>query len=524
MNSWFRGFRGRMFVLVVLPVLIMIGVSASFVSTLNRVKDSLIKSNEVRAPLIEKSGDMNASMNAIVRYLWTGFATIDEPEQKATALKAVSQYIANFDSAYREYKKLPQSSDLIEKFKPVDEFWPIIKAQAEEISKKIESSTTTYDPEIQNLIRGEFRTHNVKLTNALYDVNRARIATMISEAKVEEESIQQAETILIAIQSLAILFCIIYGLWMSHRVSSQIMGFVGSISNTTNSVTSASEELRSSSRMMAQTSTEAASALEETVASMEEISSLVKTNSQNCQQASQLSSDSTTVAQDGEQKIRGLIVAMTEISASSKKIEEIIQVIDDLAFQTNLLALNASVEAARAGEHGKGFAVVADAVRSLAQKSANSAKDISVLIQEIVHKIQNGSDLAQLSGEVLGQILTSTKKVQVLSQEIAASTQQQSQGTEEISRGLNQIDQTTQQNAAVSEEISASAESLSHQAQDLNEVVQQLYKLIEGVSKTRIETISKEQNNHQGTPPPRVEAATSKVQPRAKDSSNSAAA
>lgn len=197
---------------------------------------------------------------------------------------------------------------------------------------------------------------------------------------------------------------------------------------------------------------------------------MVQMNSDNAKQAASLAATSREVAERGETEIKSLIVSMTEISQSSKKIEEIISVIDDIAFQTNLLALNAAVEAARAGEQGKGFAVVAEAVRALAQRSASSAKDIESLIKESVSQVEHGSKVADKSGEALSSIVTSIKKVSDLNNEIAAASSEQTTGIQQISKAMNQLDQSSQSNAASAEEIAAtSAEinGLAHRTQEL---------------------------------------------------------
>ncbi|MDQ3232958.1 MAG: methyl-accepting chemotaxis protein, partial [Pseudobdellovibrionaceae bacterium] len=179
-------------------------------------------------------------------------------------------------------------------------------------------------------------------------------------------------------------------------------------------------------------------------------------------------------------EVQSLIGAISEINHSSKKIEEIITVIDEIAFQTNLLALNAAVEAARAGEQGKGFAVVAEAVRSLAQRSGTAAKEITGLIRVNVDKIDRGTKIADRSGQVLQNILSSVRKVADLNNEIAAASREQSSGLSQISKAMNEIDQATQRNAAASEEVAASSEEMSAQATTLQTMVHDLADVITG--------------------------------------------
>ncbi|MNK15851.1 Methyl-accepting chemotaxis protein III [compost metagenome] len=232
--------------------------------------------------------------------------------------------------------------------------------------------------------------------------------------------------------------------------------------------------LSGSSSALSAASTESAASLEETVASLEELSSMIKLNADNAKMASELSQVSKLSAEDGSREIAALMSSMQNIVTSSKKIEEIITVIDDIAFQTNLLALNAAVEAARAGEQGKGFAVVAEAVRALAQRSATSAKEISGLISESVDQIEHGHKVAGSSHEVLKKILDVVNKVASLNNEIATASVEQSTGVSQITQAMNQLDQATQTNAASSESISQAATSLDDSTDGLTSTITNL--------------------------------------------------
>lgn len=205
-------------------------------------------------------------------------------------------------------------------------------------------------------------------------------------------------------------------------------------------------ELTNYAEQLTQSSGNAASSMEQTVSSLEELNSMVQLNSEHAKQAAALSQNSRDTATHGEQEINLLIQSMREISESSKKVQEITYLIDDISFQTNLLALNAAVEAARAGEQGRGFAVVADAVRTLAQKSAVAAKDIAHLINETSNKVEKGFSQANNSGEVLKKILTSVKMVSDLNNEISLASQEQTVGLNQISQALNVIDHSLQDN------------------------------------------------------------------------------
>lgn len=247
-------------------------------------------------------------------------------------------------------------------------------------------------------------------------------------------------------------------------IVSQIKGAADEISTGANEIATGNSDLS------ARTEQQAAN-LEETASSMEELTSTVKLNADNARQANQLAERASSVAIDGGELIQQVVTTMTAINESSQKIADIIGVIDGIAFQTNILALNAAVEAARAGDQGRGFAVVASEVRTLAQRSANAAKDIKALISDSVKKIESGNNLVGKSGDTMKEIVTAIKRVNDIMSEIAAASVEQSTGIEEISLAVSQMDEMTQQNAALVEEAAAAAESLQSQATQLTQRV-----------------------------------------------------
>ena len=246
---------------------------------------------------------------------------------------------------------------------------------------------------------------------------------------------------------------------------------VGEVRNGADSIATATEEIAAGNLDLSQRTEEQASALEETASSMEELTSTVKQNADNAQQANQLAINASGVAVKGGEVINRVVLTMESITGSSKKISDIIGVIDGIAFQTNILALNAAVEAARAGEQGRGFAVVAAEVRSLAQRSAAAAKEIKTLIEDSVGKVQDGSRLVEEAGRTTQDIVTSIKRVTDIMAEISAASQEQSSGIEQVNIAITQMDDVTQQNAALVEEAAAAAESLEDQARQMVGVV-----------------------------------------------------
>jgi methyl-accepting chemotaxis protein len=246
---------------------------------------------------------------------------------------------------------------------------------------------------------------------------------------------------------------------------------VGEVRTGAESIATATEQIAAGNSDLSQRTEEQASALEETASSMEELTSTVKQNADNAQAANQLAINASGVAVKGGEVISRVVRTMESITDSSKKISDIIGVIDGIAFQTNILALNAAVEAARAGEQGRGFAVVAAEVRSLAQRSAAAAKEIKALIEDSVGKVQDGSRLVEEAGRTTQEIVTSIKRVTDIMAEISAASLEQSSGIEQVNTAITQMDDVTQQNAALVEEAAAAAESLEEQAQQLVGVV-----------------------------------------------------
>jgi methyl-accepting chemotaxis protein len=245
---------------------------------------------------------------------------------------------------------------------------------------------------------------------------------------------------------------------------------VGNIQRSTETISTASSQIAGNLDLSSRTE-EQASSLGETAASMEQLTSTVKQNADNAKQANQLVTQASDVAVKGGQVVARVVDTMGSITESSKKIVEIISVIDGIAFQTNILALNAAVEAARAGEQGRGFAVVASEVRNLAHRSAAAAKEIKGLIEDSVSKVDSGSNLVAEAGDTMHEIVNSVKRVSDIMSEISAASLEQSAGIEQVNQSIAQMDQVTQQNAALVEEAAAAAESMQSQARSLSDVV-----------------------------------------------------
>ncbi|WP_329770450.1 methyl-accepting chemotaxis protein [Stenotrophomonas maltophilia] len=296
----------------------------------------------------------------------------------------------------------------------------------------------------------------------------------------------------------------------ANTTVAQLTQIVGQIQASASSITLAAGEIASGNSDLSRRTEQQAANLEETAASMEELTSTVRQNAEHARQANQLAIGAPGVASQGGEVVGQVVTTMSAIEASSKKIAEIISVIDGIAFQTNILALNAAVEAARAGEQGRGFAVVASEVRTLAQRSAAAAKEIKGLIDDSVGKVAEGSSLVHQAGSTMGEIVASVQRVTDIMAEISAASQEQSAGIEQVNQTVVQMDETTQQNAALVEEATAAARAMEDQAAQLadavaifrldNQVSAAVKAVAERVEPARITTVARSQPTSTPTP------------------------
>lgn len=404
-----------------------------------------------------------------------------DPEAAANLLKKLSGFEDRFNKLDAELSKNSFEEKEGEIYKKFVDSWKTWMQSAKKGSELFFAAKNASDlDKYKDYLSKDVYQNYTKIDESLHALSeyQKNEATIVKEKGLKATKF--GETLGLLMIAFGMIAACAIGFIFSTTLSKHLREITEKIHDSASNTTSASNQLTGASRQLSSGSTSSASSLEETVASLEELSSMVKTNTDHAKEANALSQKSKESAEHGEQEIAKLINAMSTIAAGSKKIEDIINVIDDIAFQTNLLALNAAVEAARAGEQGKGFAVVAEAVRNLAQRSAIAAKDIATLIKENVSKSEEGAKIAEVSGVVLTEIVTNVKKVSDLNNEISLASQEQSSGIQQISQAMNQLDRLTQGNAASAEELNTSSEVLQTQSAQFVEVVRQLRVLVDG--------------------------------------------
>jgi len=456
------------------------GVSYSYSSRVIRSYRSIAKDN---VPKFRLFSDINTTQTQIVIPVAALAGSNSTPEDALKGKSEISKVLDRFEKLAKEYESLGfgAGEEALWKDYKKNSWQPFVDLSFE--MARLSGTKNKADQQTRDKMWEKEYANSRKSRREAFN---KLVDWQVSDASTKETNGDQLNDrmnrVIFSIVVAGFFFALLTGFIISKNLERALNSVTNSLAQGSQEVNSASSQLSSASQQVSSGSTESAASLQETVASVEEISSMVRHNSDNAKQAAVLAQKTYQSAETGESEIKKLIQAMTDISLGSKKIEEIINVIDDIAFQINLLALNASVEAARAGEQGRGFAVVADAVRNLAQRSASAAKDINSLIKESVEKIGQGSSIADKSEGVLHDIVTSIKTVSDLNGEIASASSEQASGILQISKALTELDTASQRNASASEEVAASAEEMSSQSQMMLSLVDQLRAVIDGES------------------------------------------
>lgn len=473
----FTGLRVRILSSLIVPMVCFSALGIMALRNIDTVKKELYGAYQEEIPVENLIQRLAADFERVSAL--TASALIVGFDRDALTKKALAS-IEALDQDFKKLQKLNTDDAVAESLKSLeldkDQFIKSYREQLELLSQK--------KLDVDNKVRTFF----IEKPGQIFANIESKIKSIEDSRKKEADGITvridsmlgQQNLWIIILGSISLVGLVGMLVITANRVTTWVGRLTSNMDQAGNQMSSAITTLSQSGQTLAQSSSASAGSLQQTVASLEELTSMVRLNSDHAKQAASLSQASRDAAEQGEREIQSLIESMRGISESSKQIEEIIGVIDDIAFQTNLLALNAAVEAARAGEQGKGFAVVAEAVRSLAQRSASAAHDIADLIKDSVGKIDNGTKIADKSGAVLGNIVTSVKKVADLNNEIATASTEQSDGIGLISKAMNQLDQTVQSNAATTQDIAQTTQQLSEQSEKAQGYMRELHVFIMG--------------------------------------------
>jgi methyl-accepting chemotaxis protein len=462
-SSWFKGLKGRLFLSAIIPVAAAVVSSGLSYKSMNALGTMLNESYSLLNPNIMTLGKMNEARAGMSDGLTKTLLFFDNKDLRDNAYGYYEKSYADYNKAKSEYLKsqhLPEEKGMLDDVQAHETEFAALTQEAVDL---IKLNTKEADAQAVAILQGKWIKYTIEIDDSIDKIRDVYDMASTERLVLQDETRTFAFNLLLLVGALSVVLTMGSLMWTAHSITKLIRQLSLKLANSSDEVNASVEQLTKAGESLSLSSTSSAASLEETVAALEEMTSMIQMNTDNAKQAASLSVTSRDAAERGEREIKTLVNSMQEISKSSKKIEEIIDVIDDIAFQTNLLALNASVEAARAGEHGKGFAVVADAVRTLAHRSATAAKEIAGLIKNSVEQIEGGTKTADKSGVVMGEIVSSVKKVSDLSNEISAASSEQSTGIQQISKAMNQLDQGAQQNAASSEEIAASAKEIETQ-------------------------------------------------------------
>jgi len=465
------GIGKALLIYVCITAAIVLGMSTAFFYTSQEAISSIENVSQSATGKLTMQNSLIKSM-ALVQSNILPLAAETDPDSREIRLELVKGFLSEFKTLVA--KCGADCDGLKENILKYENTWDAItkKIAANNLAGASSDIINSLNPLAESLFD--------KLDKAATEVSKAT-QTEFEASRLAAEKTKKILLALIGILAFGILAA---GYIFQRKLVSTISTVVDKVHSSAQTTSTKTSEVSESTETLSGASTRQAASIEETVASLEEMSSMVKRNAEHAKLAAELSHQSTSAATDGGRQINDLIASMKEINKSSKKIEEIIAVIDDIAFQTNLLALNAAVEAARAGEQGKGFAVVAEAVRSLAQRSAEAAKEIGSIIDESVTQTEHGTKIADNSGEALGKIIQSIQKVSELNNEISVASQEQAQGITQLSKAMSEIDQTTQTNASVAENLSQSSQTLVSESESLAEYTTELETLLKGSKPT----------------------------------------
>ena len=498
---------------VAFGIILAISIATAFiaVSKLSNIHDSLLDIVQDNNVKIRLSNDMSDAVHIVSRVTRT-MVLLQDKESRDREMGKIIKARETYDKSLAELGKMPNDAAEIAGIEKISAARSIARPLNDKV---LELGTNGKETEATVLLMKEAAPATQKWQDAIDESMDNEAVNSTKQFENTESQYQHARNILIAANILCVAVAALLGWLVTRSITSQLGGepgeasllaqgvaegdltrqvnlkngdtlsmmanlgimqrtlvrIVTNVRQGSESVATASSQIAQGTNDLSSRTEEQASALEQTAASMEQLNATVKQNSDSARQANQLAMNASSVAIKGGEVVTQVVDTMKGINESSRRIADIIQVIDGIAFQTNILALNAAVEAARAGEQGRGFAVVATEVRSLAGRSAEAAKEIKTLISASVERVEQGTALVDQAGATMTEVVTAIRRVADLMGEISSASAEQSAGVAQVGEAVVQMDQVTQQNAALVEEMAAAAGSLSAQAQDLVKAV-----------------------------------------------------
>lgn len=444
---------------------------------------------------IQDLGDMRGNLNKSLSNILNLFQYTTYSESKALIddTKLMKERNLELMADFLKTNPTEEQKNALDEIKRVRvDFWSNIdKAVALAVANKKPQAYAVYKSNMENT--NEYRSTLLKLIKIQKDMSK----------KLSEDNQKTSETaniLLIVISFAALSLMISIGMAIANAITKPIQMAIGELTTGSSEVSAASSQVEAASQALAEGTTEQAASIQETSSTLEETSSMVQQNNENTKQAVILAKNTKEYAQKSNKEMSTMMTSMSDLKQSSNEIAKIIKVIDEIAFQTNLLSLNAAVEAARAGDAGKGFAVVAEEVRSLAQRSAQAAKDTASIIEKNIALSEGSATIAKEVNESLTQIDEESKKVSELLEEISTATDEQARGIGEINKAIQQMESVMESNASTADESAAASRELASQAVNVNEIVHSLIRLVEGANATNMNSqlfINQTKRNYQ---------------------------
>ncbi len=475
--------KGRFLFITALLTLICVLTNAFSLFELKSQNTVTSEVAETWLPIVGKTADININVVTYRKLEFNLLATSSTDERKLV-IDEMDSLMGNITIYSKVLDPLLTTDSLRKNYDEFIAAWDNYQAESDKFKAALDKEDTAL---AEKILQDSSAKHYEAAYKALKALTDASYMMGVDKAESAAKLFKITFYAIIGVTSFFVLLGLLTSVLNIRSVQASLRSVADGLDTSSQIVGSRTEGLAKSSESISSNTTSTAAALEEIVATMEDLTQTVRKNSDSSTEAARISKDGQDAVLHGQQKIRSLINVMSEISTNSRKITEILVMIDDIAFQTNLLALNAAVEAARAGEQGKGFAVVADAVRALAQKSAEAAKEISGLINEANVKSSTGVTLAADSEKSLKAIVENTNRVFQLIQEVAQGSQEQSHGIEQVKQALTSIDESLQGVAASMGNVTGASEDMQTQAQELGTMMSQLHVLVGEKNKTNKE-------------------------------------